>query len=224
MTLGPQFSLAIAGGNNLRAAAHPPQGCSCFKTQLPGLGRDQISDLVVFEMSPHILDRVEFGRIGRQSLHHELSSGGGNVGFHQQAAVNRCAIPQHEKFPAHLPLEMAQELDDLQAFDTAGVDLEVEAPPGQTADDRKAFPIEGLLQHRRLSAWRPGARPRGTCAQSAFVDEDDRSPLLASLFFNAGQVVRFQRRIAGSSRSTARRSGRWQLKPLSPNKRQTWPG
>lgn len=146
------------------------------------------------------------------------------MAFDQKTAMNRRAIPQHKNFSAHMPLEMAQKLDDLKAFDAAGVDLEVEPPPGQTADDRKTFPIEGLLQHRRLSAWSPGARPRGTCAQSAFVDEDDRSPLLAGLFFNAGQVVRFQRRIAGSLRSTARRSGRWQLKPLSPNKRQTWPG
>ena len=54
-----------------------------------------------------------------------------------------------------------------------------------------------------------------------FVDEDDGSALFAGFFFIAGHSTRFQRRILGSSRSIARRSGRWQLNPLSPNKRQT---
>ena len=224
MTSWPQFSLGVTGGNDLGAAPHPTQCSTGFEAQFPSLGCDQIGDLVVFEMSPHILDRVEFGRIGRQALNDEPPPCRSNMVLNQETAMNRCAIPQNKNFPAHMPLEMAQKLDHLEAFDATGVNLEVEAPPRQTADNREAFPIERLLQYRCLSARSPGARPRGACAQPAFVDEDDRSPLLAGLFFNAGQAVRFQRRIAGSSRSTARRSGRWQLKPLWPNNRQTWPG
>lgn len=120
-----------------------------------------------------------------------------------------------------MSLEVAQKRDDLEAFDTAGMDLEIEPPERQAANDRKAFPVEGLVQHRGLPPWRPCACPRGAGAQPAFVDKDDGSPLLPGLFFKAGQSVRCQRRIAFSSRSTARRSGRWQLKPLAPSKRQT---
>lgn len=120
-----------------------------------------------------------------------------------------------------MPLEVPEKLDHLGAFDAAGVDLEIEPPERQSADDRKAFPVEGLVQHRGLTARRPSANPGRAGAQSTFVDEDDGAMLLAGLFFKAGQSTRFHRRMAFSSRSMARRSGRWQLKPLAPSKRQT---
>jgi len=224
MTSRSQFRLGIAGGKNLRAAAHPPECGGGFEAQFPSLGCDQIGNLMVLEISPHILNRIEFGRIGRQPLHQQSPSGPGDILFNQPTAVNRCAIPQNQYFSADMALQVMQELKDLEAFDAARMNLKVEAPLRQAANDREAFPVEGLLQHRRLSAPRPSPRPRGTRAQSAFVDEDDGSPLLAGLFFKAGQITRFQRRMAGSLRSTARRSGRWQLKPLAPSKRQTWPG
>ena len=138
--------------------------------------------------------------------------------------MDRRTIPEDEYFPGHMPLEVPKKLDHLKAFDAAGMDLEIEAPEHQAANDRKAFPVEGFVQHRGMPTQRPGAGPSGAGAQSAFVDEDDGAPLLAGLFFKAGQVVRFHWRIAFSSRSTARRSGRWQLKPLAPSNRQTCPG
>ena len=177
-----------------------------------------------FEMSPHILDRIEFGRVSRQPFDHHAALGAGHVVFNQQAPVDRCAIPDEQDFSGKMAQEMAQKLDDLEAFDAAGMDLEIEPPQRQAADDRKAFPVEGLVQYRGLPTGCPSACPRGAGAQPAFVDKDDGSPLLPGLFFNSGQSVRRQRRIAFSSRSTARRSGRWQLNPLAPNKRQTWPG
>jgi len=174
-----------------------------------------------FEMPPHILDRIEFGRVSRQAFDHKAALGQGHIVFDQQAPVDRCAIPDDQYFPGNMSLEMAQKLDDLETFDAAGMNLEIEPPESQAPDDRKALPVEGLVQHRGLPAGRPSACPRGAGAQPAFVNKDDGSPLLPGLFFNAGQSVRCQRRIAFSSRSTARRSGRWQLKPLAPNKRQT---
>ena len=174
-----------------------------------------------FEMPPHILHRIEFGRVRRQPFNYDASLGGRHIVFNQHATMNGCAIPEDQHFPAHMPFEMLEKLDDLEAFDAAGVNLEIKPPERQAADDRKAFPVEGLVQHRGLSARRPSACPRWSSAQSAFVDKDDGASLLPGLFFNAGHSVRDQRRIALSSRSTARRSGRWQLKPLAPSKRQT---
>jgi hypothetical protein len=213
--------LGIAGGNNQSAAAHSAQGGRGFKTEFPSLSCDQIGNLMRFKMPPHILDRIEFGRVSRQTFDHEAALGAGHVVFYQQAPVDRCAIPDDQYFPGNMSLEMAQKLDDLETFDAADMNLEVKSPERQAADDRKALPVEGLVQHRGLPAGRPSACPRGAGAQPAFVNEDDGSPLLPGLFFNAGHSVRCQRRIAFSSRSTARRSGRWQLKPLAPNKRQT---
>ena len=216
--------MGIASGDDGPPPTHPAQCGRGFKTELPSLRRDQVGNLMGFEMSPHILDRIEFGRISRQSFDDEATFGGGHIAFDQQAPVDRGAIPEDQHFPGNMALEMAQKLDDLETFDAASINLEIKPPERQAADDRKAFPVEGLVQHRGLPTRSPSACPGGPGAQAAFVDKDDGSSLLAGLFFKAGNSVRDQRRIAFSSRSTARRSGRWQLKPLAPSKRQTCPG
>ena len=172
-------------------------------------------------MTPHILDWVEFRRVGWEPFDEEALAGGGDVILDQQAAMNRRAVPKDQNFAGNMPLQVPEELNGLGAFDAALVNLEVKPPQRQPANDGKAFPVEGLVQHRRLSARRPGADTRRTGTQPAFIDEDDGSPLPAGLFFKAGQPTRCQRRMAFSSRSTARRSGRWQLKPLAPINRQT---
>jgi hypothetical protein len=81
-----------------------------------------------------------------------------------------------------VPPEVLEKFDDLRAFDAPGMHLEVEPPQCQTTNDRKTFPIEGLVQDGGLSARSPSANPCGPRAQSAFVDKDDGSPLLAGLF------------------------------------------
>lgn len=174
-----------------------------------------------FEMPPDIFDRIEFGRVSWHSFDPDSSFGGRHVVFDQHAPVDWCAIPDDQYFPGKVTLEMTQKFDDLETFDAASVDLEIKPPQCQAANDRKTFPVEGLVQHRGLPAWRPSACPRGTGAQPAFIDKDDGSLFLLGLFFKAGQPVCCQQRIAFSSRSTARRSGRWQLNPLAPSKRQT---
>jgi hypothetical protein len=69
------------------------------------------------------------------------------------------------------------------------------------------------LQHRRFAARCPGAATVGSFAQSAFVDENDRSPLFLGFFLISGQRFRFHARIFSSSRSHVRPVGRWQLQP-----------
>lgn len=179
---------------------------------------------MVFEMPPHILYRIEFRSIRWQPFDENAPSGGVNEAFDQHTAMNRRSIPQNHHFPWYVPLEVSEKLNDLGALDAAGVHLKVEPPQSQATNDRKALPVEGFVEHWGLSTRRPGADPCRARAQSAFVYEHDDSPLLARLFFKAGHATRFQWRMAFSSRSTARRSGRWQLKPLAPSRRQTCPG
>ena len=224
MTLRPQFSLGVTGGDERVSAAHPAQGGRGLPAQFPSLGGDQVGDLMRLEMPPHVFDRIEFGRIGGQPLDWEAPLGGGHEVFDQKAAMDRRAIPEKKDFSGNLPLEMFQELNDLKTFDAAGMDLKQKPPQGQPADERKAFPVERLLQNRRLPSRGPGACASWSGAQPAFVNQDNGLALPARLFFNAGQTSRFQRAIAWSSRSMARRSGRWQLNPLAPSNRRTCPG
>ena len=122
--------------------------------------------------------------------------------------MNRGTVPDDGQFSGDMPLEMAEEIDDLRPLDTAGMDLEVEPVQGQSADYRQALPAKGLLDHRRLANRCPRPHPGGSSAQSTFVDEDNGTAFCAGFFFIAGHSTRFQRRIFGSSRSIARRSGR----------------
>jgi len=221
VTLRPKFRLGIAGGDNRGASPHAAQGGGRFKAQFPGFGREQVADFMSFEMTPHILDRVEFRRISRKALQDDALSGGGDVMLDQKTAMDRRAIPQDQNFAGDVPLQVPEKLNDLWAFDAALVDLKVKPPQRQAANNRKAFPVERLVQHRSLPARRPSADSRRPGAQPAFIYENDGSSLLARFFFKAGHPTRCQRRMAFSSRSTARRSGLWQLKPLAPINRQT---
>lgn len=175
-------------------------------------------------MTPHVLDRIEFRRVSRKAFQDDALSGGGDVMLDQKAAMDRRTIPEDQKFARDVPSQVPEKLDDLWAFDAALMDLKVKPPQCQSADDRKAFPIEGFMQDGRLPARRPSADSCRAGAQPTFIYEYDGPSLPAGLFFKAGHATRCQRRMAFSSRSTARRSGLWQLKPLAPIKRQTWPG
>jgi len=137
----------------------------------------------------------------------------------------RRSIPQKQNTtPPQLALQVADEFNDLLAFDTAFVDLKVKTVQTQTADDRKALPIEALMQIGSLPPQSPSPDPRGLGAQSTFINKDNDSPLLEGLFFKAGHLLRLQARTCLSSRSMARRSGLWQEKPMLPSTRHTWPG
>lgn len=221
MSLRPKFSLGIASSDDGWSAPHAAQGGGGLEAQFPSLGYQQIGDFMDFEMTPHVFNRVEFRGVSREPFQDDAPLGGDDELFDQQTAMDRRPIPEDQNLAGDVPLQMPEKRHDLGAFDASFVHLEVKPPQGQTANNGKAFPVEGLMQDGRLSARRPGANPRWAGAQPAFIDEDDGSPLLVGLFFKAGQVTRCQWRMAFSSRSTARRSGRWQLKPLAPSNRHT---
>jgi len=96
--------------------------------------------------------------------------------------VRRQSVPDHQQLAANLLGQRLQEFDELRAADRAGMQPEVEVPEADAGDDRQLLPIEAVLQDRRLAFGRLGLDPRGSLAQSAFVDEDDGASLAAGLF------------------------------------------
>ena len=136
--------------------------------------------------------------------------------------MDRCSVPDDQQSGTfEMAMQRLEKLHHLLAFDAASMDAKAEAPKSDAANDREAFPVEGLMQHGRLPAWRPGAHPVGTRAQPRLVDEDDGALLPARFFLILGHSTRFQCAILGSSRSMARRSGRWQLNPSERSSRLT---
>ena len=97
---------------------------------------------------------------------------------------------------------------------------EIEVPPGHAHHGRQEFPAKP--HHRRLPLRCPSAATVWSLVQSAFVDEDEGLVEPGSVVFDAGKRRFFQRRVASSSRSTERRTGRWQLQSNCFNSRQTW--
>ena len=120
--------MGIAGGNNQPSAAHSVKCGRGFKAEFLGLSCDQIGNLMRFEMPPHIFDRIEFRCVSRQPFDREVTFGGGHIVFDQHAPVDRCAVPDDQYFPGNVALKMAQKLDDLEAFDATGMNLEIEPP------------------------------------------------------------------------------------------------
>jgi len=77
------------------------------------------------------------------------------------------------------------------------------------------MPGEAVLQHRGLSARRPGAHPRRALGESRLIYEDDGLAAFNGVFFSAGQRRCFHWRMA-------RPVGRWQEKPSALSNRHTW--
>ena len=94
-----------------------------------------------------------------------------------------------------------------RAADRGGKQPEVEVPPAHARHCRQHLPLEVILQHRRLAARRLGAAAVRVLAQSAFVDEDERPPLVSGFFLISGQRFCSHCWIFTSSRSSARPAG-----------------
>src|SRR5215472_925740 len=179
---------------------------------------------MLLAVTPDIFHRIEFWRVGRQELQLDSSGLLSDKLAHQPAAVHGQSIPDDCQTASDVPLQVLQKLNYLGCLDAASKQTEVKIPNGDTRHGREALPIEGILKHRRLTPRCPGAHPMGTFAQAALVHKHYGATLLEGFFFISGQRTRFQRRMAVSSRWSARPTGRWQLQPRDRRIRQTWPG
>lgn len=217
MTSRPQSSLGVARGDDAGAAAHAAQRGGGLQAQLPALPHDEVGYLMALEMAPEVFHRIEFWSVSRQPLDEHSPTSARDILSDQPAAVDGRSIPDDQKLPRDMTLQVFEELHDLGALDGALVDLKQTAPQSQRSNDREALPIEGLLKHGGLAHWRPGPGSGGARAQARLVNENDGAPLALGFFLMFGHSTRFQREIFFSLRSIARRVGRWQLKPSAPS-------
>ena len=115
--------------------------------------------------------------------------------------------------------QVRKERADLGLADVVMVPLVVEAEvltngaDRETGNHRDPIAAIPMAHERRLAARRPGAQHGGREHETGLVYKDDVGPQPNGVFFTRGQALRFQRVIACSSRSRARRSGFWQLQP-----------
>ena len=163
---------------------------------------------MLLAVAPDILHRIKFRCVGGKKLQLDSPVLSGDLLPDRSAAVSWPSVPDDQQAAGDVALEMVEKLDELRSFDASREESEIKVPDGDARNSGKAFPIEGVLQNRGLSARRPCAHAMGAFAQAAFVDKDYCSLLLAGFFFISGQRTFFHRWMAGSSRWVARPTGR----------------
>lgn len=176
---------------------------------------------------PHLLVGIEFRCVGREVSEVEAGHAPAH-GVSRRAAMKPQAIPEHDHRAPQMAQQVGEEATDFDLADVVMVPLVVEAEvltepaDGETGDHRDAVVAIPVAQERCVAARRPGAEHRGREHEAGFVYEDEVGPQPNGVFFTRGQVWRFQRAMACSSRSRARRSGFWQLHPHCARSRLTW--
>jgi len=167
-----------------------------------------------FRVGPDGFVGIELRGVGRKQLEMEPRELAADFSD-PFSLVDAGVVPDHDYVPAEVAQQVPEEFADLAVPDVRDVALEVQADaptPGCKGDARDhgdAIMSVAMMNDGRLTARSPGLSHRGDQEEARLVDEDDVGTQPCSVFFTLGQVRRFQRSMASSFRSSARRSGFW---------------
>ncbi len=124
-------------------------------------------------------------------------------------------VQKHDHRAAQAPKQMAEEDAHLLLPNVVEPELVIEAETlslgadGDSRDHRDSLSPIAMAQDRSLAPRGPGFDHVGNQQEPGFVGKDEVGAQPRSVFFTRGQSFCFQRSMAGSLRSTARRSGFW---------------
>lgn len=156
---------------------------------------------------------VELGRIAGEIVHDKTA-----VALAQRierlAVVNAGIVEQHEERAAKVVQQLADELAHTRAVEVLiGIDSVVERQmvamrtDADRRDHRHLVAARAVSMARGVATRRPGLEHGGNQEEARFVEEDEMGTQPGSVFFTRDQLTSFQRTIAASLRSCARRSG-----------------
>jgi len=171
-----------------------------------------------FGIRPHAFIGIEFGGVGREKLEVKPRIAAAEIP-NRFAFVDRRIVEENDHVASQMAQQMAEEVADVGVADVVVMTTKVKPhPPAQGADrqsgdDGEAIVAVVVVDPRGLSARRPGPTKRWDQEEPRLVDEDEVRLPARCVFFTCGQRVCFQRAMRSSSRSSARRSGFWTLKP-----------
>jgi len=206
-----QVGLADASPKALRRAAdavkRPPQ----LPPQLAlGIGTP-VREPLLREL-PDAFVRVELGSIGGEAM--EVQPGeDATQRTDRLPFVNASVVPHEDDGSSEMAKQMSQEGAGLGVLDVFRMERVVQAEAtaaGTHGDARdRGDPIAPLpvVEQRRLSARRPGLADTRNQEETRLVDEDEVGTQPRGFFLMRGHSSFFQRSIASSLRSRARRSG-----------------
>ena len=165
-----------------------------------------------FRVGPDGFVGIELRGVGRKQLEMEPRELAADFSD-PFSLVDAGVVPDHDDGPAEMAQQVAEKIAHLVVPDILRVALEVQADTpaagsnGDSRDHRDAIMPVAMTDDGRLPARRPGLSKRRDQKEARLVDENDVGTQPRSVFFTRGQFLRFQRSIASSSRSSARRSG-----------------
>lgn len=167
-----------------------------------------------FDMGPDPFVRVEFRRVARKPF--EMQTRARPQGLDVRPLVNVAAIQHDDHRTAEMTQHGAKEDGDLDVADVlARMQMQIEANPAARRTDgdggncRDLVALVAVPDDGRLAPGRPGPPDVGDQQEPAFVGERQMGLQALRVFFLLVQRYRFQRSMAGSLRSIARRSGFW---------------
>ena len=184
---------------------------------------------IVLEVAPDVLGGIEFRRVGREELGMEVGMTG-QVVAHPQRLVGAEAVPEQHDGTGEMALQFAEVVLNFGRVDVL-VGMKTETEPQARAPRRHPkCPDDGdflvrvgaLMQDGGLPLGDPGAADQGGHQHPRLVQKHQVRPQAVGFFLMRGQSSLIQRPMASSSRSTARRSGRWALHPSKRRRRLTW--
>lgn len=206
---GPQVTL---GG------AEAPEGGAHVAGQdeqvvRPAVGQDSLGEL------PDVLVRVQLGGVGRKVLDAEAPEAAAQS-LDQGSAMDLDAIPEHDEGAAKVAEQLAHERADVGRLEVVArmapeVESAVVAARAERDGREDRDPVVPLpvAQRGRVALRCPGAAHRRRQEEAALVEEDEVGAQPCGVFFTRGQSWAFHRAMASSSRSSALRSGFWELQP-----------
>ncbi len=173
--------------------------------------RPPIRELAL-QARPDFFVGVQLRGVGGEELQMETGEAATDLS-NTVSFVNAGVVPDHDDGSAEMTQEVPKERTDLVVLDVLRMALEVQTDmltlrrDRDSGDHGEAVPAIAMVNDRGLAARRPGLPDVGDQEEARLVDEDDVGTQPRSVFFTRGQSLRFQRSMASSSRSKARRSG-----------------
>lgn len=208
------------GAQDGRTLADSPTMIPGGIRQLVDIDRSEVGKRVPFQITPKGFNGVEFGRVSRKEFDMNAPVFTGVI-FDQDRPVNLRTVPNDKKRPLKMTAKVFKKRDDGPSGDIrVGVDGKIKSHPSPDRRNRKRrnhgdFLVGAppLIQERCLADRSPCAADKRSHENPALVDKDDMRFQFLSFFLTSGHRTLTQRRIPFSSRSIARRSGLWGLKP-----------
>jgi len=180
----------------------------------------------LFRELPDAFIRVELGGVAGEAI--EMQPGEGATQRPDRVSlVNGSVVPHEDDWPSKMPKQVPEKGADLGVLDVLVVEGVVQAETSAAwahrdrGDDRDSIAPLPVVEQRRLAPRRPGLAHTRDQEEARLVGEGEVSTQPRGFFLMRGHSCFFQRSIASSFRSRARRSGFWCVKPRAWSSRPT---